>query len=76
MKLFSWLVAILLILFIGLFSSLTMGFINSIFGIRTGLIITAVFPTIIVIYFIIWILMWNKGKAESPFKLIIELLSK
>ena len=75
MKLFEWKVAIILIIIIAICTNLIAGYANSNYGLGTGMILTAFFPLIIVFYFIAWVLMWNAGKANSPFK-IIKLLSK
>lgn len=75
MKFFSWITAIIIIVIFGICSSLILGYINAYFGLRYGMILTGLFPMIIIFYFIAWVLMWNAGKADSPFD-ITKLFSK
>ena len=76
MKLFSWPAAIILIVISAVVASLIGGRISSNYNLGSSMLITAFVPVIITFYFIAWVLMWNCGKAESPFKLAIDLLSK
>ena len=76
MQLFGWKTAIIIILLSGLLGALIGRYVISSFGFGYETIIMAAFPLITIFYFMAWVLMWNKGKAESPFKPIIELLSK
>ena len=76
MKFFGWITAIIIILLCGILGALISGYVSSNFGLEYSSITMALFPLIITFYFIAWVLMWNKGKADSPFKLIIDLLSK
>jgi len=75
MKFFSWLTAIIIILLCTLLTTVISGFVSSNFGLGYSMLIMSIFPLVIIFYFIAWILMWNSGKAESPFKLILEFLS-
>jgi hypothetical protein len=69
MKLFTWKVAIILIVLIAILTILISGYIHSIYGSSAATVVQAFFPFFIIFYFIAWVLMWNNGKAKSPFKI-------
>ena len=64
MRLFHWTTFLLLLVVYIASQGLLLGIVNHYFGLYAGMMLSAGFPLIIIVYCLLWVWKWNKGDAN------------